>query len=529
MLARSTQQALFSRQNVCQKILSRSHHCEPSSPLFDWRRRKDRSNWCPVEREIAESGAYSIYGYHGYDAALNWTLAFQSVHPHHQAFRNLHNRGLSMFFEGTKDKNHALHTTIESKPIQTLYRIPTQEQLEEEWKGYNQRYADSIKVDESIQMKAGVTREMLDAYHKKRAEAVGEEKEAIEREKTEFMNRHFRTQEDGSYPLVDWMHVPTTNNVAAVSPKALSSFPRELRQFLSTFQDKIYVEDGLLGSDPRTELRVRLITNSPNMALAFSNMVFTPSAQVSSEDYRPPLTIIHSADFFENAAVSNYGVEGDRELCLIDYLKGNMFIAGRATEDVSVFRSLLAKAASNYLPSRSIIPLPAYVLSPSFSIPPIVVIHNPDSPLLESFFNEHGNKNVYANQLASWTDFGISALVSDLLTQPPRRGDVVQHIMRNNKEARVNHVVRRRGVPTVLPHPKKVVLVSTSGSSTAASPAELITEHWNQNLSSFPLRADKWAEAINQKIQNHQVQVERINLKSESVAELKKSLASVLA
>lgn len=527
MLARSTQKVLLSQPIFHRQVLKRAHHCEPASPLFDWRRRKDRSHWSPYDKEFAQEVGVCGFGYHGYDMETNWTLAFESVHPDHQAFRNLHNRGLSMYFQGTKDKNHALHTTIHSKPIQTFYRFPTKEELEAEWQSHTKSFQDYLDAEaEYLETQEGATPELIEKYKNQRKEATGAEKEAYDQEDKAIINRYFRPQEEESYPLIDWLSLP--KNAALSHSQIATSFPRDLKRFLSTFQDKLYVQDGVFGSDPRTELRVRLITNSPNMALVFSNMVFKISSQVTAREFRPPLTVFHAVDFLEENPATNYGVEGDQDLAFVDFLKSGMFLGGRAVEDVQVLRSLLAKASFHYFPNRSIVPLPAYVFTPSPASSPVVILGNPESTSLERFFFEQGNKNIYANQYATWSDYGVSALLSDLPTQSLQRGDVVQHILNKNKEERVNYIARRKGVPTVIPHPKKIVLVSNTSSS-ASSPSELINEHLTQNFSSFPVQLAKWVEALNKNVEKHQVKVEKVTLKSDSVDQLKQSLSSVLA
>jgi len=84
-----------------------------SSPLFDYRRLKDRKGWRKPDPEDVDFIVLPRERL-GRTYNLNFTICKYAVVPNSAggAFYNLHSRGLQMFADATLDKNKALHVSV---------------------------------------------------------------------------------------------------------------------------------------------------------------------------------------------------------------------------------------------------------------------------------------------------------------------------------------------------------------------------------------------------------------------------------
>jgi phosphoenolpyruvate carboxykinase (ATP) len=155
----------------------------------------------------------------------------------------------------------------------------------------------------------------------------------------------FVVREPGSEDRVWWGDINQP-----ISPEHHASLGERLRAHLSA-ADNVYVIDSYAGSDPKEQLSVRLVTESPWHAL-FAQTLFRVPSDAELEGFGPQALILHAPGFTADGPAD--GVRQDNFVSLhltdLEILIGGTYYAGEIKK--SIFTLM-----NDRLPTRGVLPM----------------------------------------------------------------------------------------------------------------------------------------------------------------------------
>ncbi|KAI4354189.1 hypothetical protein L6164_003081 [Bauhinia variegata] len=123
----------------------------------------------------------------------------------------------------------------------------------------------------------------------------------------------------------------------------------------------IFVHDGAIGSSPKCDAKLRVISDSPSAILSLSNILYkTPSRSVSHDSC--PLTV-YVATSISPSVVEAVGVGSySNGLIAADIERSFLVLCGEAFSDASGTKKALSALSEPVIAARGGIPLPARIL-----------------------------------------------------------------------------------------------------------------------------------------------------------------------
>ncbi|KAG0617381.1 hypothetical protein M758_5G185700 [Ceratodon purpureus] len=147
----------------------------------------------------------------------------------------------------------------------------------------------------------------------------------------------------------------------AISKPHFNRLYKEVTASLTSSQ-KLYVHDGAIGSSPRSDAKVRTISDNPSSALLFRSILEpAPTRQVSQHEF--PFTV-YIASNYSPSDVGSVGLanEDKEAFVVIDYDRSAMILGGSAFTDVETVKKALAALTAPSILSRDALPLSARLL-----------------------------------------------------------------------------------------------------------------------------------------------------------------------
>jgi hypothetical protein len=167
---------------------------------------------------------------------------------------------------------------------------------------------------------------------------------------------------------------------AGISKAHFNRLFREVAASL-TSSPKLYVHDGAIGSSPRSDAKVRTISDSPSSALLFRSILEpVPTRQVAYQEF--PFTV-YIASSYSPSDVGSVGLTSKDKgaFVAIDYDRSAMILGGSAFTDVETVKKALVALTAPSILSRDALPLSARLLVQGGAT---VVVFAPESVILKN-------------------------------------------------------------------------------------------------------------------------------------------------
>ncbi|XP_059434111.1 uncharacterized protein LOC132167222 [Corylus avellana] len=152
--------------------------------------------------------------------------------------------------------------------------------------------------------------------------------------------------------------------VGGASELSKGQFGKLLKQVTSHISSisNVFVHDGAIGSSPKCDAKVRVISDSPAAVLSLSNVLWkTPTRAVSHDSC--PLTV-YVATSISPGVGDNIGLgsKGNKGFVAADIERSSLILCGKAFSDTNGIKEALAALSGPIISSRGGLPLPARLL-----------------------------------------------------------------------------------------------------------------------------------------------------------------------
>nr|XP_023894695.1 uncharacterized protein LOC112006622 [Quercus suber] len=146
-----------------------------------------------------------------------------------------------------------------------------------------------------------------------------------------------------------------------ISKAEFSKLLKQVTSHISSISD-VFVHDGAIGSSPKCDAKVRVISDSPAAVLSLSNVLWkTPTRAVSHDSC--PLTVYVATSI--SAGVGDtigLGSQGTRGFIAADIERSSLVLCGKAFSDTNGIKEALAALSGPVISARGGLPLSARLL-----------------------------------------------------------------------------------------------------------------------------------------------------------------------
>ncbi|KAK9271497.1 hypothetical protein L1049_001856 [Liquidambar formosana] len=146
-----------------------------------------------------------------------------------------------------------------------------------------------------------------------------------------------------------------------ISKAQFSKLLKQITTHISSTSD-IFVHDGAIGSSPKCDAKVRVISDSPSAILSLSNVLWrTPSRAVAHDSC--PLTVYVATSISPSAGDTiGLGAQGKSGFIAADAERSSLILCGKAFSDANGTKEALAALSGPIISARGGLPLPARLL-----------------------------------------------------------------------------------------------------------------------------------------------------------------------
>ncbi|KAA8533458.1 hypothetical protein F0562_031108 [Nyssa sinensis] len=145
---------------------------------------------------------------------------------------------------------------------------------------------------------------------------------------------------------------------SAISKAQFSKLLKQVTTHISSIPD-IFVHDGAIGSSPKCDAKVRVISDSPAAVLSLSNVLWrTPTRAVSHDSC--PLTVYVATSISPSAGdVLGLGAKGSNGFIAADIERSTLILCGKGFTDANGIKEALGALSGPIISSRGGLPLSA--------------------------------------------------------------------------------------------------------------------------------------------------------------------------
>ncbi|GKV08889.1 hypothetical protein SLEP1_g20461 [Rubroshorea leprosula] len=146
-----------------------------------------------------------------------------------------------------------------------------------------------------------------------------------------------------------------------ISKAQFSKLLKQVTTYLSNVSN-IFVHDGAIGSSPKSDAKVRVISDNPSAILSLSNILWKTSTRAVSHD-SCPLTVYAAASL--SAAVTDaigLRTQGNNGIIAADIERSSLILCGKAFSDVNGTKEALAALSGPIISTRGGLHLSARLL-----------------------------------------------------------------------------------------------------------------------------------------------------------------------
>ncbi|RWV94000.1 hypothetical protein GW17_00043499, partial [Ensete ventricosum] len=140
--------------------------------------------------------------------------------------------------------------------------------------------------------------------------------------------------------------------------KLMLSFSSSVTSHISSVSN-IFVQDGVIGSSPKCDVKVRVISDNPSATLSLANILWeTPSRAISHDSC--PLTVYIASSISSSAMdFLRIGSQASNGFAAADVERSSLVICGKAFADGTAVKNALAALAAPVIFAREGLPLSA--------------------------------------------------------------------------------------------------------------------------------------------------------------------------
>ncbi|KAF5450647.1 hypothetical protein F2P56_030979 [Juglans regia] len=158
--------------------------------------------------------------------------------------------------------------------------------------------------------------------------------------------------------------------VGGASEISKSQFGKLLKQVsnhISSISD-VFVHDGAIGSSPKCDAKVRVISDSPSAVLSLSNVLWkTPTRAVSHDSC--PLTVYVATSISPGVGDTvGLGAQMNKGFIAADIERSSLILCGKAFSDTNGIKEALASLSGPIISSRGGLPLSGRLLASGDSV-----------------------------------------------------------------------------------------------------------------------------------------------------------------
>jgi len=148
---------------------------------------------------------------------------------------------------------------------------------------------------------------------------------------------------------------------ADISKPQFNKLLKQVTSHLSSVP-KLFVQDGAVGSSPKSDVKVRCVCDNPSAASSLHSILCrTPTRNISHDAF--PLTVYIASGVSSTAwEYVGLGPNENGGFIAVDYEQSALILCGKAFSDTSALKGALKAAAASAMSARSALPLPAWLL-----------------------------------------------------------------------------------------------------------------------------------------------------------------------
>ncbi|CAL9043674.1 unnamed protein product [Musa banksii] len=153
----------------------------------------------------------------------------------------------------------------------------------------------------------------------------------------------------------------TSGGGPEISNAQFGKILKQVTSHISSVSD-VFVQDGVIGSSPKCDVKVRVISDNPSAMLSLSNILWeTPSRAISHDSC--PLTVYIASSISSSAMdFLRIGSQASNGFAAADVERSSLIICGKAFADATAVKNALAALAAPVIFAREGLPLSARLL-----------------------------------------------------------------------------------------------------------------------------------------------------------------------
>ncbi|KAG2708865.1 hypothetical protein I3760_05G212100 [Carya illinoinensis] len=152
--------------------------------------------------------------------------------------------------------------------------------------------------------------------------------------------------------------------VGGASEISKSQFGKLLKQVsnhISSISD-VFVHDGAIGSSPKCDAKVRVISDSPSAVLSLSNVLWKTPTRAVSHDSCPLMVYVATSISPGVGDTVGLGAQGNKGFIAADIERSSLILCGKAFSDTNGIKEALASLSGPIISSRGGLPLSGRLL-----------------------------------------------------------------------------------------------------------------------------------------------------------------------
>ncbi|KAF3952012.1 hypothetical protein CMV_022388 [Castanea mollissima] len=146
-----------------------------------------------------------------------------------------------------------------------------------------------------------------------------------------------------------------------ISKADFSKLLKQVTSHISSISD-VFVHDGAIGSSPKCDAKVRVISDSPAAVLSLSNVLWKTPIRAVSHDSCPLTVYVASSIGAGVGDTIGLGSQGTRGFIAADIERSSLILCGKAFSDTNGIKEALAALSGKVISARGGLPLSARLL-----------------------------------------------------------------------------------------------------------------------------------------------------------------------
>ncbi|KAG2708864.1 hypothetical protein I3760_05G212100 [Carya illinoinensis] len=147
----------------------------------------------------------------------------------------------------------------------------------------------------------------------------------------------------------------------AAKLRKATGFLYTVSNHISSISD-VFVHDGAIGSSPKCDAKVRVISDSPSAVLSLSNVLWKTPTRAVSHDSCPLMVYVATSISPGVGDTVGLGAQGNKGFIAADIERSSLILCGKAFSDTNGIKEALASLSGPIISSRGGLPLSGRLL-----------------------------------------------------------------------------------------------------------------------------------------------------------------------